>query len=110
MNIENKTAVERQKEIDLIWERDLEKGMDAKSIYKKYSNLAAARGITIALSSTDEQKALAAVKDVLDRTQGKATEKKEIKHQLEDLRDEELDAILQSEIQDLEHMEGKAKH
>ena len=89
---------------------DLDAGLSAHEIYNKYANLAAARGITIALSDTDSGKALAAVKEILDRSQGKPTEKKEVKHQFEELPDEELDAVLQSELQDLKTLEEKRKH
>jgi hypothetical protein len=84
--------------------RDLDKKMSAEEILQKYATLAAARGISIALSEKDAGKALSAVKNILDRVQGKATERREVKHQYEDLPDEELDAILMSEMQDLEGM------
>lgn len=75
-------------------------GKDASALYKKYANYAAVRVISIIAKEKDSGKALAAAKELLDRTYGKATERKEIRHQLEDLKDEEIDAIILSELDD----------
>ena len=45
---------------------DLKNGLDAESLYTKYQSYAAARGVTIAMTSGDEGKALQAIKDILD--------------------------------------------
>ena len=87
--------------------RDIDKKMTPEEMLSKYAALAAARGISIALSEKDSSKALGAVKDILDRVQGKATERREVKHKYDDLPDEELDAILMSELQDLESLAGE---
>jgi hypothetical protein len=87
--------------------RDIAQGLGAEDMLKKYAALAAARGISIALGDKDSSRALGAVKDILDRVQGRATERKEVKHKYDDLPDEELDAILLSEMQDLETMVEK---
>ena len=81
--------------------KDLEAGLSAIDILKKYSPLAAARAVTVALMEEDGSKALAASKQVIEHTVGKPTEKKEIKHQFEELKDEELDALLNSELKKL---------
>lgn len=60
--------------------------------------LLTARALTIAMTEGDSAKALAAVKDIKDRTQGKATERSEVTHKLEKLPDEQLDALLQSKL------------
>ena len=83
---------------------DLKKGLDAETLYRKYQAYAAARGVTIAMTSTDEGKALQAVKEILDRSQGKATEKKEVTHRLSKLSDKELDSVL---ITQLEEYDGE---
>lgn len=77
----------------------LAKGYSAEQIYKEFSDLAAARAITIAMTEQDSSKALAALKEVLDRAHGKATERKELKTTISSLSDEELDALLHSEEQ-----------
>ena len=63
--------------------------------------LLAARAVTIAATDPDAGKALAAIKDVMDRAHGRATEKKEIKHQLEKLPDEQLDALLETTMAEM---------
>lgn len=82
--------------------RDMTSGKSAQELFEKYSAMAAARGITIALQEEDSGKALAAIKDILDRTQGKAKESKEIEHKLAKLPDKELDAFLLTQINEME--------
>lgn len=82
--------------------KDIKSGMSHKDMEKKYLGLAAARKITIALREPDSAKALAAIKDMQDRADGKATEHRVSTHKFEALPDNELDAVLKSEIADLE--------
>lgn len=90
--------------------QDVKSGMSAKELREKYSTYLQARQIAIALASTDDGKADAAAQRVLDRAEGKATEKKEIKHAFSEMSDEELDAILKSEQEDLEDMSDRFDH
>lgn len=53
-----------------------------------------ARKISLALRSDNQAVALSAIKDIQDRTQGKAVEKRELKVALENASDEALDAKL----------------
>lgn len=76
-------------------------GKPAAEIYQKYTNMAAVRVVQILATETDSAKALAAAKELLDRTYGKAVEKKEVTHSLEQLEDQELDALLLSELDDV---------
>lgn len=87
--------------------KDLKKGLTAQQIQAKYAAYAQARLVQIALMETDSGKASAAAKDILDRTHGRATEKKEVTHRFKDLTDAELDAVLQSEEADLDSMEDR---
>lgn len=77
-------------------------GLDAVEIYDKADRLAAIRMVAIALTDKDSSRAIAAIKDIMDRKHGKATERKEVSHKFEGLSDEELDAILVSEISELD--------
>lgn len=87
--------------------QDLKSGMTAAQLREKYSALVQARVLTEAL--TDESaRALTAAKDVLDRAHGKATEKKEITHTLKDMSEEELDALIRSEEEELREIEVMA--
>jgi glucuronate isomerase len=90
--------------------KDLLSGMDAKQLREKYIALAQARQISIAVGSVDEAKSLTAIQSIIDRTEGKATEHKTVKHQFADLKDTELDAILASEEADLNEMEQSTEH
>ena len=76
-------------------------GAKDKDILSQYTPQVAARLVTIALTDPDNTKALAAIKDLLDRTNGKATEHKKIDHQFSNLTDKELDALLKSELSDI---------
>lgn len=84
--------------------QDLKDGMTAEELRNKYAALVQARVITEAVSD-ESARALTAAKDVLDRAHGKATEKKEITHRLQDLSDTELDALIMSEEAELKDME-----
>lgn len=81
-------------------------GDSPDALYQKFSHIAAVRAIQIAFSEPDSGKALAAAKEILDRSQGRATEKKEVRHKFDHMSEEELDAILVSEeTQLLEELE-----
>ena len=75
-------------------------GLEAPEIYNKYGKLAAIRMVQIAMTEQDSGKAIAAIKDIMDRNYGKATERKQIEHKFEGLSDDELDAIVLSELGD----------
>jgi phosphotransferase system HPr-like phosphotransfer protein len=79
----------------------LVKGQSAEDIYKMAAGAAAARNVTIALTSQDEGKALTAIKDILDREQGKARERLDITGKLEKLPEEQLDAALETKLRDM---------
>lgn len=87
--------------------KDIAAGKTAQQIYEKYQAIAAARSVAIAMRETDSGKALAAIRDILDRSSGKPTEKKEVTHKLEKLEEKELDALLLTELADLS---PRAKH
>lgn len=78
--------------------RDLKSGASAEEILAKVSALAAARLATIAMTEADNSKALGAIKDLLDRSQGKAKERKEVEHKFDKLPDDQLDALLLSKM------------
>jgi Arc/MetJ family transcription regulator len=61
----------------------------------------AARAVTNALLEKDTSRSQAAVKDAMDRVLGKATERREIKHQMANAPDEQLDALIQSRMNEL---------
>ncbi len=59
-----------------------------------------ARQVMMGLMDKDAGKALAAIKDLRDRQEGKAIERKEVKHSLEAAPDEQLDARLKTLLAD----------
>ena len=75
-------------------QKDLAAGLTAEQLLAKYNAVAAARVITTAARSENDSAALAAARDLLDRTSGKATEKIEFSQKVEKLSDEELDVLL----------------
>lgn len=82
--------------------KDIYNGLSAEEMYAKYQSQAAARGITIAMTERDSSRAMAAVKDILDRSQGKAVERKDVRHRMENAKDEDIDALLLSKLDELE--------
>jgi hypothetical protein len=76
-------------------------------IYDTFKSLLAARQVSIALTSRDPGKALAAITDVINRLEGKPIERKEFKHQLGQLKDEELDSLLESRLKDVSEVDDK---
>lgn len=87
--------------------KDVKSGMTAKQLREKYAALAQARLITDALMNPDAGKAAVAAKDIIDRAEGKAVERKETTHRFENMSDQELDALLASEEEDLAQMEDR---
>jgi hypothetical protein len=83
---------------------DLMKGLSAAELRKKYAALVQARILTEAITAPDAGKITALAKDVIDRVEGKPTEKKEVTVKYADLSDEELDAMLLSEEAEFEHI------
>ena len=79
----------------------MEKGVTPEEILEFGKAYAAARVVTIAMLEQDTSKALAASKDILDRTQGRATEKKQIEHKFESLEEEQLDSIINTKLKKL---------
>lgn len=82
----------------------LAKNASSSEIIKKFSNYATARLMTIALAEKDPKTAFAAIKDVLDRAEGKAVERKRLEHSMSNIEDRDLDALLKSEMAELENM------
>lgn len=76
-------------------------GTPPKELRRKYLTHIQASQIMTALTDPDASKRLAAQKDILDREEGKATEKKEISHRLGQLPDKELEAILISSVEEM---------
>jgi hypothetical protein len=76
-------------------------GKPAQEILEQFQSYAAARLLTLAVTTNDPAKALAAIKEIFDRGIGKATEKKEITHKYDNLHEEELDALLATELSKL---------
>jgi hypothetical protein len=69
-------------------------------IYKAFANDAAARAVMIAITSRDAGKAMSAITEILNRSQGKPVEQIQLDHKYEKLRDEELDALVLSVVND----------
>lgn len=87
----------------------MERGASTEEIYKFAQSFAAARAVTIALSEVDSSKALAAVKEILDRSQGKAKERTEIEHRYSKMPENELDALLESKLREVADSKPKVQ-
>lgn len=80
----------------------LKGGSSAEDIMEFTKAYAAARLATTALLSPDEGKALLASQDILNRTIGKPKERVETTHRFEKLSDNELDALVQSGLAEID--------
>ena len=69
-------------------------GASTKDILNTARAVAVGRLAMIAAMEGDAKTALTAIKELLERTDGKVSEKKEITHQLANMPTEELDALL----------------
>jgi hypothetical protein len=69
-------------------------GKSPEEIYNLVLAHASARMVSIALTEKSPAIAMAALKDILDRTKGKATENKAVKVTMENTSDEALDSKL----------------
>ncbi len=87
-------------------QKDLKAGLSDEKIIAKYRAVVAARMVTHALDLENPSVSLAATKDLMDRTMGRAVERKQIEHRLGKLPEEELDAILLTKLQDVEDQDG----
>ena len=76
-------------------------GKKASEILEDMAPYAAARIAAIATTEKDPGKALSAAKDLLDRVYGKATERRENVHKFENMKEEELDALLESKLREV---------
>ncbi len=90
-----------KEEILPMLKKAISESWSAEKIYKMAEAHAAARNVTIALTDQDSGKAMTAIKELMDRSKGKATEKQEITHSYSKLSDEELDALIDSQKKDL---------
>lgn len=77
----------------------LREGKTPEDLYKAFAPMLAARQLSIALDPTvSKEKALAAIIDAMNRAGGKPTEKREVEHKFAKLPEQELDAVLLSEL------------
>jgi len=91
-------------------QKDIFSGMTANQLREKYASYLAGREISIGLGSRDEKAALAAIKNTIDRSEGKAVEKQEITHRLEQLPDKQLESLLSSELATLNNINEESSH
>lgn len=99
---------EFQKEVLPMLQKDIKSGLSSKDLRKKYQSLLTARILTIALTDADSGKALAAAKDLVDREEGRATERHEQTHKFSDLKDDQLNALLLSKLKGKSDKEDQA--
>jgi hypothetical protein len=83
-------------------QKDIRRGITAKEMASKYSALAMARLITVAMTSENEAQVERAGVKVVEFGDGKATERKEVSHRLEKLPQEQMDALLLTELGEVE--------
>ena len=80
----------------------VERGASTKEILGTAQAAAVARLASMAVLENDPKIALVAIKELLERTDGKVTEKKEVTHAMAKLKDEELDALVMTALNEAE--------
>ncbi len=73
-------------------------GVSGKALAQQFTPQATARLVTIALTETDAAKATSAIKELIDRAEGKAAQKQETIHKFGSLKEEQLDALIKSRL------------
>ena len=86
--------------------RALMNGMSGEKILQKFKPIMMARLVQLGAVG-GETAALSAIKEILDRTEGKAVQKTENIHRLGKLPDQELDAIVATKLAQLAVLEKK---
>lgn len=81
-------------------QKALQEGWSTEKLLNSVQELAAAKLIELALGTPSKSQMLA-LKELLDRTQGKPTEKIEVKTKYDKMGDRELDALLTSKLKEL---------
>lgn len=79
-------------------QKDIRAGLTMDQLLKKYEPAVAARLVQLGMTA-EGNTALGALKEILDRTQGKSVQKQEHTHRLARLPDQELDAVLKSKLE-----------
>lgn len=82
-------------------------GLNSEQILAKFKPIMAARLVQIGAVG-GETAALGAIKELIDRTDGKAVQKQELTHRLAKLPDNELDAVLATKLAKLKDIEVTA--
>jgi hypothetical protein len=72
----------------------IDKGASTKEILGTAKAAAVARLASLAVLEQDSKVAITAIKELLDRLDGRVTDRKEITHQMANLKSEELDALV----------------
>lgn len=78
--------------------KDLKSGLTAQQILEKYQGHAAAVLASGMFLSGTPADARAAAKELLDRVQGKPTERRELTHKLDRMPEKDIDALLVSKL------------
>ncbi len=89
---------EFEKDILPVLKADVRNRTPAKKVLERVMTIAAARLASLVMTESDPMKALAMIKEVFDRVEGKSKERVEQEHKFKDLKDEQLDALLLSKL------------
>jgi hypothetical protein len=76
----------------------LKNGADSAKMRGEMAPILTAKLLSMAITEKDAGKALAIIRDQLDRAEGKAKERSEVEHKFSNLKDEELDALLTARL------------
>lgn len=87
--------------------KELLAGASSEELRARYQSMLTARQLQIALTEPDAAKALSAIKDLQDRTEGKAVERSEQTHRLENLSDNQFDSLLLTELKGLKRKQTR---
>jgi len=79
-------------------------GADSESMRAQVAPYLTAKALTLALKEQDSARALALIKDQLDRVEGKAKERVENTHKFQNMPEQDLDALLLSKLKGSESL------
>ncbi len=80
----------------------MKEGKSSEELRKFAQSYLTARQITIGLTSEDEATSLRAIDALTHQNEGKPTERQEVEHRFAKLPDQELDALLESRLKEVQ--------
>ena len=88
----------------------IEDGSAVEAIYEKYGPALAARMVMMGITTSDAREAITLIKEIHDRSLGKAKERQEVTYKYKNISDEELEKMISAEEEQVEGLKEEKMH